>query len=168
MPYKSRKIKIENTKYDARIKISPEKRASILAEKGLLSERKTAKKYEVSRKSVSFIWYPEKYEREKALYKIRRLDQRYYIKEKHTEQVRKHRRRKQSLLINGEIKYETLRVEKAKGIQDIFQKITKRLMEGKMKRLDSQYLKQNIEAYIGRYGDEEFYKLLSKINTKQR
>ena len=104
MPYKSEKIKIERTEFDSRIKITPEMRADILEEQGRLSQRATARKYGVSRNSVVFIWFPERLKRSKELYKIRRLDGRYYKKEKHTEQVRRYRTKKHILYKRGVIK----------------------------------------------------------------
>lgn len=101
MPYKCEKIKIEGTVYDARKKIDDETRKEILACEGVLSQRKTASKFGISRKMVVFIWYPEKLKRAKELYKIRRLDGRYYKKDLHTKQMKKHRRRKYKLYKEG-------------------------------------------------------------------
>lgn len=106
MPFKSARIKIEKTEFDARIKIDPEMRAEILEERGKLSQRATARKYGVSRSSIRYIWMPEILERAKQLYKDRRKDGRYYEREKHTEQVRKYRTKKQILYKKGLIKLE--------------------------------------------------------------
>ena len=104
MPYKSEKIKIEGTVYDARKKIDDETRKEILEECGQLSQRKTAKKYGISRRMVQYIWYPEKLQRAKELYKIRRLDGRYYKRKVHSESIKKLRRKKQDLYLKGIIK----------------------------------------------------------------
>lgn len=104
MPYRSEKIKIEGTEFDARKKITGEMERDILGDKGKLSQRVTARKYGISRRSVVFIWYPERREKNKEQYKIRRMDGRYYKKEKHTKAIRKHRSRKQKLYKEGLIK----------------------------------------------------------------
>jgi hypothetical protein len=104
MPYKSRKIKIEGTRYDARRKVTPEMREAILEDKDKLSQRKAARKYGVSRSTIRWIWMPEKHERNKRLAKERRKDGRYYDADKHREYMRKHRKRKQNLYKKGEIK----------------------------------------------------------------
>lgn len=104
MPYKSERIKIEKTEYDARIKISTPMKVAIKAEQGILSQRATARKYNVSRRMVQFIWCPEKLEKAKELYKERRKDGRYYVKEKHTKEMKKTRRKKQRLYLSGIIK----------------------------------------------------------------
>jgi hypothetical protein len=105
MPYKCQKIKIEGTKNDTRIKVTPEMKEDILQEKGKLSQRKTARKYGISRRTVIFIWYPERLERNKELHKERRKDGRYYDRKKNTLAQRKHRRRKQKLYVEGVIKF---------------------------------------------------------------
>ena len=104
MPYKSEAIKIQGTKYDARRRITDKMRAEILGEEGKLSQRVTARKYGVSRRSVVFIWFPERLARSKELFKIRRLDGRYYNKKKHTKAIKRLRSKKQDLYVKGIIK----------------------------------------------------------------
>lgn len=103
MPYRSEKILIAGSEYDKRKKISEEMRMDILSEKGVLSQRVTARKYGVSRRSVVFIWYPERLVHAKELYKERRLDGRYYNKEKQRKAMQNLRRRKQKLFLDGDL-----------------------------------------------------------------
>lgn len=101
MPYKSEKIKIQGTQYDRRKTITDEMKKDIFSERGVLSQRVTARKYGVSRRMVTFIWYPERLERHKELAKERRMDGRYYDKEAHTKAMRDHRKWKQVLYTEG-------------------------------------------------------------------
>ena len=104
MPYISEAIRVQGTEYDSRKKITEEMKQEILKEEGKLSQRKTARKYGISRRAVTFIWYPERLKRAKELYKIRRLDGRYYNREKHTRAIKKLREKKQDLYVRGVIK----------------------------------------------------------------
>lgn len=105
MPYKSEKAKIAGTKHDRRRKLTNEQKAEIktLYETGEYSQRELARQYGVSRRLVVFCIYPERqvknYEKrvEKGGSKI------YYVKDKHTASVRKHRHHKQDLFLKGEI-----------------------------------------------------------------
>lgn len=101
MPYKSERIKIEGTEYDARVKITDEMRKGILGEKDKLSQRVTARKYGVSRRSVIFIWYPERLEISKEQYKLRRMDGRYYKKDEHNKAIKRLRKKKHELFNKG-------------------------------------------------------------------
>jgi len=97
MPY-SHTEKIIPRHLDRRVKITPEKRELLFSmhKKGV-SLRGIARELGVSHGLISFILYPERAERNKELYKRRRIDGRYYNKEKHTIATRKHRRYKQSI-----------------------------------------------------------------------
>jgi len=104
MPYKSEKIKIEKTKFDRRIKLTDEEKATIYANKGGLSQRKLASLYGVSRRLIQFILDPAK---AKENYQ-RRIDRggskQYYDKDSNKESVKKTRRYKQELFLKGKIK----------------------------------------------------------------
>ena len=56
----------------------------------------------VHRKTIYLIRYPEQAKKEKEDFSLRRMDWRYYDKDKHTKQVREHRQyKKQILTINN-------------------------------------------------------------------
>lgn len=103
MPYKSEKIKIENTRHDRRVKLSPKQKDEILNLRGLVSQRECAQMYGVSRRTIVFIWFPER--------KIENLQRRqerggwkqYYDTAKNREAIKNTRRYKQELYLKGEI-----------------------------------------------------------------
>ena len=104
MPYKSEKLKIAGTKYDRRVKLTPEQKEEIRKNTQGLSQRKLAVMYEVSRRTIQFILDPEK-QKENLKRKAERGGySQYYDKDKNAEYVREHRRYKQSLFINKELK----------------------------------------------------------------
>ena len=104
MPYKSEKLKIAGTKYDRRVKLTPEQKEEIRKNVQGLSQRKLAIMYEVSRRTIQFILDPEK-QKENLKRKAERGGySQYYDKDKNAEYVREHRRYKQSLFINKELK----------------------------------------------------------------
>jgi len=98
MPYKfeTDKRKIPREK-DKRVKLTEEEKEEVKRLYGQISQRKLAKMFGVSRRLVIFIGCPEKLRRAKELYKERRKDGRYYHKERHTQQVKKHRRYKKTI-----------------------------------------------------------------------
>ena len=64
MPYKSEKIiKLAGTSKDRRRKLSDEQKDEIAALKGTISQRECAKRYGVSRRTIQFIWDPDKHKR---------------------------------------------------------------------------------------------------------
>jgi transposase len=67
------------------------------------SQRALALRFGVSRRLISFILDPEKEAAAKAAYIERRKDGRYYDPEKHTAQVRAHRRHKHQLYEEGKL-----------------------------------------------------------------
>ena len=105
MPYKSEQIKIEFSQFDKRIKLTDEQKEKIREEyaTGLISQRNLAKKYKVSKKAIFNIIHPEKYQAQLEKYKLNQHSKQYYQKDKHKEYIKKHRRYKQKLYINGEI-----------------------------------------------------------------
>lgn len=106
MPYKSEKIKLPK-ELDRRVKLSDEQRDEIKHkyELGFYSQRALAKEYNVSRRLISFILFPEKEERNRQQLKERKADGRYkYSKEQWATVVREHRRYKQELYKSGKLK----------------------------------------------------------------
>lgn len=103
MPYKSEKIKIEKTNLDRRIKLTEKQKDKIASLKGSVSQRKCAEMFNVSRRTIVFIWFPEKLERNKQVRQQRGGWKQYYNKTKNTEYMRKYRRYKQELFLKGQI-----------------------------------------------------------------
>lgn len=104
MPYKSEKIKIANTQYDRRIKLTDEQREEIRQKyaSGCVGMRPLAKEYNVSRGTIKFIVQPEKYERSKALFRERRKDGRYTPSKDEANKIARGRRKyKQKLYLEG-------------------------------------------------------------------
>lgn len=106
MPYKFESIPINNPKHDRRVKLTDEDRVKIVEEykTGLISQRKLAEKYGVSRRLIQFILNPEKHEIAKKQYRERQKDGRYYDREKHREYMRRHRQHKKKLYQEGLLK----------------------------------------------------------------
>ena len=88
--------------YDRRIKLTPEQRAEIAADTEL-SQRALARKYGVSRRLVTFIQHPERYETCKAQFRERRKNGRYYDRQQNTQAVKSNRRYKRALVDAGKI-----------------------------------------------------------------
>lgn len=106
MACKVDKIKLPK-QYDQRIKLSDEQRDEIRKkyETGLYSTYQLADEYHVSRRLVSFILNPEKYELAKEQYRERRKDGRYTPdKDKRNAIQKKHRNYKRTLYDAGKIK----------------------------------------------------------------
>lgn len=107
MPYKfeTDKLKI-SPKHDKRIKLTNEDKENIRKDyaTGLYSQRKLAEKYNVSRRLIVYILYPDRYEKAKELHKQRRKDGRYYNKERHREYMNRHRQHKKELHDKGLLK----------------------------------------------------------------
>lgn len=106
MPYKSEKIKLNETQ-DRRKKLTDKQREEIRDKyaTGLYSQRTLAKKYNVSRRLITFILDDKKQKRNAELLKERKLDGRYKpTKEEWAKTVREHRRYKQELYLKGELK----------------------------------------------------------------
>lgn len=103
MPYKSEKIRIEKTKLDRRIKLNPEQKDKIASLKGTISLRKCAQEYGVDKRTIQFIWYPERLEQCKQRRQERGGWRQYYSKEKWAETMKEHRHYKQELFLEGKI-----------------------------------------------------------------
>ena len=108
MPYKSEKIKIDHTKNDKRIRLTDEQKEQIKQEynSSLISQRALANKYKVDRKTIYNILHHDKYLQQLERNKEEKHSAKYYNKEKHKEYIKKHRRYKQNLYVNGIIKQE--------------------------------------------------------------
>jgi hypothetical protein len=108
MPYKCEKIKIVDTAFDRRVKLSPDDKVLIkqLREDEGTSYQKLANQFKVSKRLIIFVCKPETQE---ASYKARIArggSKIYYDKESHTEAIREHRQYKQELYLKGEINLE--------------------------------------------------------------
>lgn len=69
----------------------------------MYSQRALARKYNISRRMISFILFPEKEQKAKEQFKQRQKDGRYYDKEKHRDYMKKHRNHKKELYKKGEL-----------------------------------------------------------------
>lgn len=98
-----KELAINNQNLDRRVKLSVEDKELIKAEyeQGGISQRALARKYNVSRRLISFIIFPERAEIAKKQYAERRKDGRYYDKEKHRKAVSNHRKYKKQLQEKG-------------------------------------------------------------------
>jgi DNA-binding XRE family transcriptional regulator len=106
MPYISEQIKIVDTAFDRRVKLTPDDKvliAQIREEEGT-SYQKLANQFKVSKRTIIFICKPETQEASYAARVARGGSKIYYNKEAHTETMREHRRYKQELFLKGEIK----------------------------------------------------------------
>lgn len=103
MPRKSDSIPINNPKLDKRVKLTDEDRNSIRAEyeTGTISINGLSRKYNVNKRLIQFILFPERQERAKQLFAERQKDGRYYDKEKHRKSIKKHRDHKKELYGKG-------------------------------------------------------------------
>lgn len=105
MPFKSEHIKLPK-QYDRRIKLTDAQRDEIKEKyaSGVCSQRSLAREYNVSRRLISFIVDPEKYEISKEQFKERRKDGRYNPDKELRNKIQKeHRRYKQGLYIEGKL-----------------------------------------------------------------
>lgn len=98
MPYKHEYTHTKlPRRLDRRIKLTEQDRVEIkkLISTTNLSDALIAEQYWVHRKTIYYIRNPEQHKKEKEQYKIRRLDWRYYNKEKQREAIKETRRYKQ-------------------------------------------------------------------------
>lgn len=101
MPYRIERIKIANTRYDRRSKLTKEQKEYIigLRQKGKLSYQKIANMFDVSKTCIIYVCNPGKYQERKPKNKINKIDK------VHRNRIAKeHRLYKQKLLLNGDIK----------------------------------------------------------------
>jgi DNA-binding XRE family transcriptional regulator len=102
MPYKYETDKLRIPRHlDARVKLSLEDREEIkeLYNTGEISQRALARKYDVSRRLISFILFPEKEAKCKQQQKERGTPK--YDPDIRNRYMAKHRRRKQELYLKG-------------------------------------------------------------------
>lgn len=106
MPYKSEKIKLQGLQ-DRRRKLTDEQKAEIvcLYSSGFGSLNSLAKQFGVSKKTVLLLVNPTSAEKNKQRIKEHWKDYQE-DKETHRETMRKHRRYKHHLYLNGELKDE--------------------------------------------------------------
>lgn len=106
MPYKFDTDKLKMKSEDKRnIKLTADDKEEIrkLYETGLFSQRQLAREFNVSRSSIVFAIYPDKYEISREQFKKRQKTGIYYDKEKHREYTRKHRQHKKELYLEGKL-----------------------------------------------------------------
>lgn len=101
MPYKSEKIIIEGSKFDRRRKLTEQQKDEIIALKGQISQRKCALMFNVSRRTIVFLWFPERLQRNKQCRQERGGWRQYYSKSKQAEYMKNSRRYKQKLYVDG-------------------------------------------------------------------
>ena len=101
MPRKSDKIPIDNKSLDRRVKLSEEERLELIELKEKVSQREAARIFNISRRSVQFIWYPEKLEENKLRRKERGGWKQYQDKESHRKSMQEHREYKKQLFKEG-------------------------------------------------------------------
>lgn len=102
MPYKCEKIiKLVGTEKDRRCKLSRYQKDEIAALKGAISCRECARRYNVDKRTIQFIWYPERLERNKQLRQERGGWRIYYDKNKRREYMKDYRHYKQNIFINS-------------------------------------------------------------------
>ena len=102
MPYKSEKINLPK-KFDRRRKLSDLDKIEIKKAYGKISQRKLAKLYGVSRRLIIFIGCPEKQKENLKRRKETGGSKQYYDKDKHKKAIKKHRRYKQKLYLEGKL-----------------------------------------------------------------
>ena len=102
MPYKCEKlVKLEGTSEDRRRKLTDEQKDEIAALKGQISQRECARRYGVSRRTIQFIWDPDKQKRNLERRQERGGSSKYYSKEKQREYIKKHRHHKQEVYLSS-------------------------------------------------------------------
>ena len=101
MPFKSEKINIANSEHDRRCKLTDVQKDQIIALRGTISQRKCAEKFGVSRRTVQFLWWPEKLQANKQRRQERGGWKQYYNKTNWARTMREHRRYKQDLHLEG-------------------------------------------------------------------
>lgn len=104
MPYKSERLIIAGSKFDRRCKFTDQQKDEIIALRGCVSQRKCALMFNVSRRMVQFLWFPEKLERNKQARQARGGWREYYHKADHAESMKNTRRYKQELYVKGDLK----------------------------------------------------------------
>ena len=101
MPYISRNLIIAKTKADHRIKLTDEQKMEIrqLALREGLSQRQLAKRFQVSRRTITFILDPSKLVQNRKARLARGGWKQYYDTAKNASYIKKHRRHKQDVYL---------------------------------------------------------------------
>lgn len=92
---------IQGTKLDRRVKLTAEQKKEIVALKGTASCNDVGVKYGVNRRTIDFLWHPEKLIRCNQLRKERGGSKQYYNKDKHRVAIQGTRDYKKKLLEEG-------------------------------------------------------------------
>ena len=113
MPYKSEQIRIADTKFDRRVKLTPEDKELIkwLREEEEISYQKLADRFNVSKRTIIFTCKPETLEANKKKRAERGGTKIYYDKDKHNEAIKEHRQYKQKLYLGKLISLEVTQDE---------------------------------------------------------
>lgn len=101
MPRKLDTISIKDKRLDRRVKLTDNDRVEIQKLKGRMTQSAAAKMYNVSRRIIQFIWFPEQLEENKRARKLRGGSKQYYNKEKHRKAMKEHREYKKKLFMEG-------------------------------------------------------------------
>ena len=104
MPYKSEKIRIQGTQYDRRRKLTDDDKADIIKLSAEVSIHSLAKMYNVDRRTIQFILYPERHARSLELREARGGWRIYYDPDENAKIKKRHRTYKQKLYKKGLIK----------------------------------------------------------------
>jgi DNA-binding XRE family transcriptional regulator len=100
MPYSHTNMLIPK-EHDKRVKLTDEQKEKIKELYGKISQRKLAKMFNVSRRTIIFIGDNEKYQHNLELRRLRGGSAIYYDREKHNIAMKKHRHHKQDLKLNN-------------------------------------------------------------------
>ena len=101
MPYKSENIIIAGSQHDRRCKLTEAQKTEIIALRGSISQRQCAERFGVSRRTIQFLWFPEKLIANKQARAARGGWKQYYNKKQWAETMREHRHYKQELYEEG-------------------------------------------------------------------
>ena len=103
MPYKHINYKIPK-ELDRRCKLSNDDRETIRSLKDKYSQRQLAKMFDVSRRLIQFILYPDKYKENLERRKERGGSKQYYDKDKWRNTMKEHRSYKQELYLKNQLR----------------------------------------------------------------
>ena len=93
--------KMKEKGLDRRIKLTDEDKEAIKVLRGTVTQTSVAKAYDVSRRTIQFLWYPEQLEQNKLRRAERGGSKQYYDKDKHKLDMREHRAYKKELKEKG-------------------------------------------------------------------
>ena len=104
MPYKSEKIRIQGTKYDRRRKLTEDDKINIIKFSAEVSIHGLARMYNVDRRTIQFILYPERHKHSLELREARGGWKLYHDPDAQRKSVKEHRAYKHKLYKEGLIK----------------------------------------------------------------